>query len=72
IVIYLEPTDDGIITVTLHEELIKPFEDGTFVVIVDNQEMQSPQVASCISLSPLYDILLISNFSTLIIPRGTK
>jgi len=40
IVIYLNPTDDGIITITLHEELIKPFEDGTFVVIVDNQEMQ--------------------------------
>jgi predicted secreted protein with PEFG-CTERM motif len=40
IVIYLDPTDDGIITVTLHEELIKPFEDGTFVVIVNNQEMQ--------------------------------
>jgi len=40
IVIYLDPTDDGILTVTLHEELIKPFEDGTFVVIVDNQAMQ--------------------------------
>jgi len=40
IVIYLDPTDDGIITVTLHEDLIKPFEDGTFVVIVDNQVMQ--------------------------------
>ena len=40
IVIYLEPTDDGIITVTLHEDVIKPFEDGAFVVIVDNQEMQ--------------------------------
>jgi len=40
IVIYLEPTDDGIITVTLHEEIIKPFEDGAFVVIVDNQEVQ--------------------------------
>jgi len=40
IVIYLEPTDDGIITVTLHEEIIKPFEDGAFVVIVDNQELQ--------------------------------
>jgi len=39
IVIYIEPTDDGILTITLHEELIKPFEDGTFVVIVDNQEM---------------------------------
>jgi len=40
IVIYLEPTDDGIITNTLHEEIINPFEDGAFVVIVDNQEMQ--------------------------------
>jgi len=40
IVIYLEPTDDGIITITLHEDLIKPFEDGTFAVIVNNQEMQ--------------------------------
>jgi len=40
IVIYLDPTDDGLITVTLHEDLIKPFEDGTLVVIVNNQEMQ--------------------------------
>ena len=40
IVIYLDPTDDGILTITLHEELIKPFADGTFVVIVDNQVMQ--------------------------------
>ena len=40
IVIYLDSTDDGILTITLHEELIKPFEDGTFVVIADNQEME--------------------------------
>ena len=40
IVIYVEPTIDGIITLTLHEELIKPFEDGTFAVIINNQEMQ--------------------------------
>ena len=40
IVIYVNPTDDGILTITLHEELIKPFEDGTFAVIVDNQVMQ--------------------------------
>ena len=40
IVIYLDPTDDGILTITLHEEIIKPFEDGGFVVMVDNQEMQ--------------------------------
>jgi len=38
-VIYLEPTDDGIITITLHEEVIKPFEDGTFAVVVNNQRM---------------------------------
>ena len=40
IVIYLDSTDDGILTITLHEELIRPFEDGTFVVIADNQVMQ--------------------------------
>ena len=40
IVIYLDSTDDGILTVTLHEELIKPFEDGTFVVMADNQVME--------------------------------
>jgi len=51
IVIYLDPTDDGIITVTLHEELIKPFEDGTFVVIVDNQAMQDfTQVGNTITI----------------------
>ena len=40
IVVYLDPTNDGILTITLHEDLIKPFEDGTFAVIVNNQEMQ--------------------------------
>jgi predicted secreted protein with PEFG-CTERM motif len=40
IIVYLEPKTDGIITLTLHEELIKPFEDGTFAVIINNQEMQ--------------------------------
>ena len=39
IVIYIEPKTDGIITLTLHEELIKPFDDGTFAVIIDNQVM---------------------------------
>ena len=40
IVILLDATDDGILTITLHDELIKPFDDGTFVVIVDNQVIQ--------------------------------
>ena len=40
IVIYLDATSDGILTVTLHEELIKPFDDGTFAIIINNQEME--------------------------------
>ena len=40
IVILLDATDDGMLTITLHDELIKPFDDGTFAVIVDNQVMQ--------------------------------
>jgi len=40
VVIYIEPKTDGIITLTLHEELIKPFDDGTFAVIINNQEME--------------------------------
>ena len=40
IIVYLDPTSDGIITLTLHEEIIKPFDDGTFAVIINNQVMQ--------------------------------
>ena len=40
IIVHLDPTSDGIITLTLHEELIKPFDDGTFAVIINNQVMQ--------------------------------
>jgi len=40
LVIHLDPKSDGIITLTLHEELIKPFDDGTFAVIINNQEME--------------------------------
>ena len=40
LVIHLDPKSDGIITLTLHEEIIKPFDDGTFAVIINNQEMQ--------------------------------
>ena len=41
LVIYIEPVTDGIITLTLHEELIKPFDDGTFAVIINNQECRT-------------------------------
>ena len=40
IIIHLDPKSNGVITVTLHEELIKPFDDGTFAVITNGEEME--------------------------------
>ena len=70
IVIYLNPTDDGIITVTLHEDLIKPFEDGTFVVIVDNQEMQDfTQVGNTLTIPCVAGTEKIEIHGSLAIPE---
>jgi len=72
IVIYLDAIDDGIITVTLHEELIKPFEDGTFVVIVDNQEMQDfTQIGNtltipCVAGTEKIEIHVVGQFQNLV------
>ena len=38
--IHMETTHDGILTITLHEEVIKPFGDGTFFVFVNGEEVQ--------------------------------
>ena len=38
--IHMEATHDGILTITLHEEVIKPFGDGTFFVFVNGEEVQ--------------------------------
>ena len=38
--IHMEATDDGTLTITLHEEVIKPFGDGTFFVFVNGEEVQ--------------------------------
>ena len=40
IVVYIEATDDGMLEITLHEEIIKPFDDGTFFVTVNDMENQ--------------------------------
>ena len=70
IVIYLNPTDDGIITVTLHEDLIKPFEDGTFVVIADNQEMQDfTQVGNTLTIPCVAGTEKIEIFGSWAIPE---
>ena len=41
IVLYIEATDDGILEISLHEDIIKPFDDGTFFVTVNNEETQN-------------------------------
>ncbi len=38
--IYIDATDDGVLTITLDESIIKPFDDGTFFVLVNNEEIQ--------------------------------
>jgi len=38
--IYIDATDDGVLTISLDESIIKPFEDGTFFVLVNNEETQ--------------------------------
>nr|AIF01226.1 hypothetical protein [uncultured marine thaumarchaeote KM3_144_G01] len=38
--IHMEASRDGTLTITLHEEVIKPFGDGTFFVFVNGEEVQ--------------------------------
>jgi len=38
--IYIDATDDGELTIALDESIIKPFDDGTFFVLVNNEEVQ--------------------------------
>jgi predicted secreted protein with PEFG-CTERM motif len=40
IVLYIEATDDGILDISLHEDIIKPFDDGTYFVTVNGEESQ--------------------------------
>ena len=40
IVLYIEATDDGILEISLHEDIIKPFDDGTFFVTINSEENQ--------------------------------
>ena len=40
LVLYIEATDDGILDISLHEDIIKPFDDGTYFVTVNDEENQ--------------------------------
>ena len=38
--VYIDATSDGVLTITLDEEIIKPFQDGSFFVLINNEETQ--------------------------------
>ena len=38
--VYIDATGDGELTIALDEEIIKPFDDGVFFVLVNNEEIQ--------------------------------
>ena len=38
--VYIDATGDGELTIALDEEIIKPFDDGSFFVLVNNEETQ--------------------------------
>ena len=40
LVLYVKATDDGILNISLHEDIIKPFDDGTYFVTVNGEESQ--------------------------------
>jgi len=40
LVLYVEANDDGILNISLHEDIIKPFDDGTYFVTVNDEESQ--------------------------------
>ena len=37
VTVIVDGTDDGILTITLHEEIIKPFDDGNFFVLINGE-----------------------------------
>ena len=41
IIINIEPTEDGVLSFTTSDFLIRPFDDGNFFVIVDGEEIES-------------------------------
>ena len=41
LVISIEPTEDGVLSFTTSDFLIRPFDDGNFFVIVDGEEAES-------------------------------
>ena len=48
--VHIEGTNDGVLEISLHEEIIKPLSDGSFVVFVDGQQVDFGQDGNMLTI----------------------
>ena len=69
LVIYVDPTDDGILTITLHEELMKPLDNGDYFVLVDNESVEFEQSGNMLTIPCMAGIEKIEIYGSWVIPE---
>ena len=69
VVIYIDPTDNGILTITLHEELIKPLDNGDYFVLVDNKEVEFEQSGNTLTIPCIAGTEKIEIYGSWVIPE---
>ena len=76
LIIDLEATNDGILSITISDFLIRPFSDGNFFVLVDGEEVQQVSLENKILSIPypagaekveVYGSYVVPEFGTLAI-----
>ena len=69
LVIYVDPTDDGILTITLHEELMKPLDNGGYFVLVDNESVGFEQSGNILTIPCMAGIEKIEIYGSWVVPE---
>ena len=50
VIIAIDAADDGVLSVTLHSKVITAFDDGTYFVLIDNEEVEFEQSGSNLTI----------------------
>jgi len=50
VIIAIDAADDGVLSVTLHSEVITAFDDGTYFVLIDNEEVEFEQSGNSLTI----------------------
>ena len=69
LVIYVDPTDDGTLTITLHEELMKPLDNGGYFVLVDNESVEFEQSGNMLTIPCMAGIEKIEIYGSWVVPE---